>query len=143
MTTTSSHNTTRTIALQIKAASVAAIGFALMIGLGSHPATDLPLRWFGDLLFWPLGDRAAVLGDEARLVAAILGGIMTGFGLMIWMLTDALIDSDPKLLRRVIVTVMAVWFVVDSTGSVAAGAPLNVVGNLGFLALFVIPARRL
>jgi hypothetical protein len=29
----------------------------------------------------------------------------------------------------------AAWFVVDGAGSVLAGAPLNIVGNLAFLAL--------
>ena len=81
--------------------------------------------------------------NEARLVAAILGGVMTGFGLLFWMLTDALIDDDPKLLRKLILTVLTVWFVIYSAGSVAAGAPLNVVGNVGFLAMYVLPARRL
>ncbi len=131
------------IARQLKIACAGTIGFAVLIGFGSHPATDLPVRWFGDLLFWPLGDAATELQDEARLLAAILGGIMTGFGLLIWMLVDALIEDHPKLLRRLIVTVMAVWFVIDGAGSIAAGAPLNLVGNVAFLVMFILPARRL
>ena len=40
-------------------------------------------------------------------------------------------------------TVMAVWFVIDGAGSIAAGAPLNLVGNVAFLVMFILPARRL
>jgi hypothetical protein len=31
------------------------------------------------------------------------------------------------------------WFVVDSLMSIAAGAPLNAIFNVGFLLLFVVP----
>ena len=140
---TASTPDTRSIALQLKTACAVTIGFSLLIGLGSHPSTDFAVRWLSDLLFWPLGDPVDMFTNEARLVAAILGGVMTGFGLLFWMLTDALIDDDPKLLRKLILTVLTVWFVIDSAGSVAAGAPLNVIGNIGFLAMYVLPARRL
>ncbi len=134
---------TRSIALQLKMACAGTIGFAILILLGVHPATDWPVRWFGDLLFWPLGDMTSELQDEARLLAAIIGGIMTGFGLLIWMLVDELIDDHPAVLRRLVMTTMAVWFILDSGGSIIAGAPLNVVGNIGFLLMFILPARRL
>ena len=37
---------------------------------------------------------------------------------------------------------VALWFLIDSTGSLAAGAPLNILGNLVFLAMFLWPLRR-
>ena len=129
-------------ATQLKIASIGTIGFALMIAFGAHERTDGPLRWFADLLFWPLGDPQ-VLTNEAQLLAAILGGIMASWAVLVWMLTNALADEQPLLLRRLILTVMAIWFVIDSAGSIASGGWLNVVGNIGFLALFVLPARRL
>lgn len=129
-------------ATQLKLASLAAIGFAVMIAFGSHAATDGLMRWFADLLFWPLGDPA-VMTDEAQLLAAISGGIMASWGVMIWMLTDALADAQPHLLRRIVLVAMTVWFIIDSIASVASGGWLNVIGNLAFLAMFVLPARRL
>lgn len=134
---------TQSISRQLKASSVGTILFALMISLGSHPSTDLLYRWFSDFIFLPIGDPVSELTEEARLLAAILGGIMTGFAIFVWMLTDALIDENPLLLRKIIMTVMAVWFVVDGTGSFAAGAWVNVIANTGFLAMFVVPAWRL
>lgn len=127
---------------QLKFASGATAAFGLMIALGAHERTDGLLRWFADLLFWPLGDPA-MLTDEAQLLAAILGGVMVGWAVLFWMLTDALAAEQPTLLKKLVFTSIAVWFVVDSAASVASGGWLNVVGNIGFLALFVLPARRL
>lgn len=127
---------------QLKASCVLTIGFGLMIAFGAHELTDGPLRWFADLLFWPLGDPA-ILTDEAQLLSAILGGVMTSWAVLIWMLTDALGTEKPELLRRIIFTTMAIWFVIDSAASVASGGWLNVIGNIGFLAMFVIPTSRL
>ncbi|MFT7474442.1 MAG: hypothetical protein ACI81L_001367 [Verrucomicrobiales bacterium] len=129
-------------ATELKFASIATIGFGLLIALGSHTLTDGPMRYFADLLFWPLGD-APIFADEAQLLAAILGGVMTSWGVLFWLLTDSLAQDHPALLKRLILTTMATWFVIDSTGSIASGGWLNVIGNLGFLALFVLPARKL
>lgn len=127
---------------QLKIAAAATIAFGLMIAFGAHARTDGLLRWFADLLFWPLGDPAT-LTDEAQLLAAILGGVMVSWAVLFWMLTNELAASNPKLLKRLIMTTMAVWFVIDSSASIASGGWLNVVGNVGFLALFILPARRL
>jgi len=112
-----------------------------MIAFGAHERTDGPLRWFLDLVFWPVGEPHA-LADEAQLLAGILGGVMAGFAALIWLMIDALEDR-PAALKRIILGAMAIWFVVDSTASVASGGWRNVIGNVGFLALFVLPARRL
>ena len=47
------------------------------------------------------------------------------------------------LAKRVILTSIIAWFVVDSSGSVLSGAPLNAVFNLSFLAIFCIPLWRM
>lgn len=113
-----------------------------MIAFGAHSTTDGPLRWFADLLFWPLGDPA-LLTDEAQLLAAILGGVMVGWATLYWLLTNELATSHPALLKRLITTTMAIWFIIDSAGSIASGGWLNVIGNLAFLAMFTVPASRL
>jgi len=127
---------------QVRMAAAFTIGFGLMMALGSHEATDAPLRWFADLLFWPLGDDV-VFTQETRLLAAILGGVMVGFGVVFWMLTDALADTNPALLRRLVLVTLGSWFIIDSAGSIASGAWLNVIGNLGFVAIYIVPAMRL
>ena len=41
--------------------------------------------------------------------------------------------------RCIILTGVIVWFVIDSAGSIVAGAPFNAVMNVGFLLMFEIP----
>ncbi len=78
-----------------------------------------------------------------RLLSAISGGVLTGFGMMIWAITTRLVPRDPALARQLILTGILSWFIVDSTGSVIAGAAMNVVPNIGFLLLFAVPAVTL
>lgn len=132
----------RSPATQLKIASLFTVAFGLMIALGSHQRTDGPIRLFADLIFWDADDRPDFT-DDTQLLAAILGGVMASWGVIFWLLTDALAEGQPALLKRVLFTTLAVWFTIDSAGSLASGGWSNVIGNLGFLALFALPARRL
>ena len=62
---------------------------------------------------------------------------------MYYLVATELLPKDPAMGRRLIIISIVTWFVIDSSMSVAAGAPLNVVGNLGFLLIFVLPLRGL
>ena len=121
----------RTFWLRAGAALVIASG--ALIALGSHPAIAAPLRLVADLLIWPFDGLQPIETSEARLLAAIGGGVLVGWGVMLWQLAP-----EPAA-HRIIRTSVLAWFVVDSGGSLLAGVPLNVVGNLVFLALFLIP----
>jgi hypothetical protein len=61
---------------------------------------------------------------------------------MIWLVAGRLYPRDPELARTLILASVAAWFVIDSLGSVAAGAPLNAVLNVVFLLVFWLPLRR-
>jgi hypothetical protein len=50
---------------------------------------------------------------------------------------------DPALARRLILLGIGGWYVVDSSMSIAAGAPLNALFNTGFLLLFYVPVWTL
>ena len=53
--------------------------------------------------------------------------------------------DDPvtgKIVKRGGILGMIVWFVIDSSGSVAAGVPSNAVFNAVFLLLIVVPLYR-
>lgn len=125
----------------LKVAAAFAMVFGGLIWLGAHPATAPVPTFFSDLLFWPLDRVQTGAADEARLLSAICGGVMVGWGLMLWTLAGEGMRVAPALTKRLILTSIWVWFVVDSAGSVLAGAPLNVLGNLVFLALFTLPFR--
>ncbi len=126
----------------LRLAAALTLGFGLLLALATLPAMNLPIRLIVDLMAWPF-DRAQTLSAaETRVGYAIAGGVMAGWGLMIWQLTGEPLQRMPEVVRTIIRTSVLVWFAVDSTGSVLAGVPLNVGGNLVFLALFLFPLRR-
>ena len=85
------------------------------------------------------GEIVVLDSVEGRLVTAILGGITAGWGVMIWMVTTRVYAKDAALGGPLIVVPTLCWFVIDSAGSVLSGAPFNVVLNLSFLAILVLP----
>ncbi len=123
----------------LKVASDILIVFGLLTAMASLAAMAGPTSFLADLIFWPVDGSQAISSETDRLLAAITGGLCTGLGVLFYLLTTKLYPSDPKLTRLLISTSLGSWFVVDSLGSVAAGAPLNALFNLGFLMLFLPP----
>lgn len=126
----------------LKVASGIVIGFGAIGLLGSIPATAAPTRFLTDLAFWPVDGLPASDAPEIRLFWGILAGLLCGWGLLLWQIASRLLPRDPELARSLILTSMVTWFVIDSAGSLAAGAPVNAVMNVGFLLLFVVPFWR-
>jgi len=114
----------------------------LALALAAVPALNIGVRLLTDLLVWPLDGAETLAASETRLALAIGGGVMLGWGLMIWQLAGDALERAPDAVRAIIRSSVLGWFVVDSAGSIAAGAALNVLPNLVFLALFLIPMRR-
>lgn len=114
----------------------------LALALSAVPAQNTGVRLLTDLLVWPFDGAETLAASETRLALAIGGGVMLGWGLMIWQLAGEPLERAPEAVRGIIRASVLGWFVVDSAGSVAAGAALNVVPNLVFLALFLLPMRK-
>ncbi len=127
--------------LQIGAAIT--LGFGLLMAVAAIPALQGPTEIVLDLIFYPVDQGQTLDGASARLLTAITGGLMTGIGVMLWIVATELCPREPALGRRLILLGIGSWYVVDSSMSVAAGAPLNVLFNTGFLLIFVLPAWRL
>ncbi|CAN0605459.1 unnamed protein product, partial [Ectocarpus sp. 12 AP-2014] len=70
----------------LKAASAIVIAFGLLMLLGAHPATSAPMALLADVIFWPLDGQEAVSAPETRLLGAIAGGILCGWGVLLWQL---------------------------------------------------------
>jgi hypothetical protein len=114
----------------------------LALALSAVPALNIGVRLLTDLLVWPFDGAETLAASETRLALAIGGGVMLGWGLMTWQLAGEPLERAPEAVRGIIRASVLGWFVVDSAGSVAAGAALNVVPNLVFLALFLLPMRK-
>ncbi len=127
--------------LQIGAAIT--VAFGLLMAAAAVPALQGPTEFLLDLIFFPVDRGQTMDTGTARLLSGITGGLMTGLGVMLWIVATELCPREPALGRRLIFLGIGSWYVVDSSMSVAAGAPLNVLLNTGFLLIFVVPAWRL
>jgi hypothetical protein len=123
---------------RLKIASGLVIFFGILIALGAHPATAWPSKLMADLIFWPLDGAQSLAAQETRLMFGIAGGVMCGWGAMLWLTATRVYATDPALARLLVMEGIGIWFVVDCAGSLAAGAPLNVLFNLVFLAVFLL-----
>ncbi len=126
----------------LKFASLLVIGFGLIVSLAAHPASaGLPLI-LTDLMFWPMDGEQSLSRPETRLLCAILGGVMVGWGVLFWLISAKLYYREPELSRSMIYWSIGIWFVTDSLGSIVAGVPINAFLNIGFLVAFVLPLWR-
>ncbi len=130
-------------ALWLKITSLLIVALGLLVAFGAHPATALPATWLADIVFWPFDGLQTLEAPAARVLAAISGGVMVGWGLMIWLVIDRLLPADPRLARLLVVESTLAWYLVDSTGSFVSGATVNVLLNTVLMLTIVMPAWRL
>lgn len=126
----------------LKAASALIVGFGIITVSATIPAAAGLARFLIDMIFWPIDGAQTLAAPETRLLCAIAGGLMTGWGAMLWLAATRLYPQAPELAGTMIMVSLATWFIVDSLGSILAGAPLNAVLNMGFLPIFLIPLMR-
>jgi hypothetical protein len=129
--------TQRHLLLWLKTASVVTVITGLAAGFASHPAGEGLWLLLFDILNWPLDGIPAGFDVVSRPINAVLGGVMIGWGVMMYGLLNPKIFSDG--IRIVLLRGLLVWFVTDSIGSLAAEIPGNVILNLAFLGMFLPP----
>ncbi len=122
---------------------------ALAIGLGgpvltlsTMPAYSGPARYALDLLTWPLDGFPSYQSQEMWFLSAVTGGVLVGWGVMMWCLSIWLYDLAPEAVRKTYVASILCWFVFDSLGSITSGYWPNAVWNVLFLIVLVGPMWR-
>lgn len=115
------------------------IGFGAMFALAAVPRLSGPALLFLDVVFWPLDGRPAAIGPEAAFATGIAGALTVTLGVIVLGLArDADLSRRPAVWRAV-TTGLVAWFIVDSLASYVTGAGMNVLGNVGFLAGYLVP----
>jgi len=116
--------------------------FGLIWVTTSFAGMDGPGRFLIDLLHWPLDGYPADPSMEARWMGGIGAGLTVGIGLMFVLIFAPLLRTGGqtgRLVRKGVIIALTGWFIVDGAGSVASGAPSNVVFNFIFYLLAVVP----
>ncbi len=125
--------------LWLRAASVLVVVFGLVSAAASFPPTSGPWLFLFDLLKGPLDGDPSGFDQSTRAVNAVLGGVMVGWGLLLFLLTKKAGPLEAAFVRRVILLSTLGWFAIDSLGSFLAEMPGNAVFNLLFLAVLLPP----
>jgi len=92
---------------------------------------------------WTGGGHNEVLTRDTRWFNAIMSGLSAGFGAFyVFVIAPILTTKDAaarKIAKRGGLLAALIWFIVDSTGSLGAGVPSNVVTNSIFFILIFAP----
>jgi hypothetical protein len=126
----------------LKTGAAVTIAFGVLIAAAAIPALQVPVALLLDLVYLPLDGAPIPGGPDTRLLSAISGGVLVGWGLMMWLIAATLYAKEPVICRKIILTSIVCWFVVDSSMSIAAGAFLNAFFNVGFLLIFAVPVWK-
>lgn len=104
--------------------------FGPVFSLATQGISEEMARWTLDFLAWPLDGTQQYSDGAMRFLSALTGGFLLGWGVMIFCLRQWVYDIAPEQTRRAVLCGLLAWFVLDSTGSVSAGVPSNVVFNV-------------
>ncbi|MFY7992354.1 MAG: hypothetical protein ACOVP4_03600 [Bacteriovoracaceae bacterium] len=125
----------------LKISSLLTILTGLVSSLASSVLTQKPWLLLFDLLTWPLDGSPANFSSEAFALNAVLGGVMIGWGVLMFYVSDEL-PRSPKLVKGFFISLIC-WFVSDSIGSYVSGIYGNIILNVLFLLLFIVPLFNL
>lgn len=112
------------------------VGLYMVVGALFPVGTGLLAIYDAVVTAAPEGTTMSVFGLGST---GILGAVMVGWGDLFRRLAG--LGSEPTWagVRHAVRWSVVLWFVVDCAFSVAIGAPWNLVGNVGFLALLAGP----
>lgn len=115
------------------------IAFGVIWALGAVPGWDGPVRFFLDILKWPIDGDPGVFDATDRWFSALGGAFLAAFGVIFYLLVIPGVERGDPEARKAGVAALLVWFVIDSSGSIAAGAASNAAFNVVILAAFLAP----
>jgi hypothetical protein len=122
--------------LLVVASGVMAFGLILVL------APALTRQGFS-LLVYASADRIDSFGQEQvkyiSLVHAVIGGVMTGWGIALFYVTKAFLARGKSAAWNLIALSVGAWFVPDTAYSLLSGFWQNALLNTAFLFLFALP----
>lgn len=124
----------------LKGWSLFTIAFGAMFAVMDLSGLGTPARLFTDIAFLRMrGATALVPGREGLLMAGIMGAVMMGWGLYLYLTVETMARADAGQLRRAVLGAFTLWFLFDQAASWRMGAYGNMVSNVTFYAVFVLP----
>lgn len=113
--------------------------FAAIWITAAIPGFDEPGKLLIDMLDWPLDGSHRELSQDARWLSAIGAGLTASFGVLFLLVVIPELKAGNRAVRKGTLIAIAVWYVIDSIGSVTAGVPSNAFFNTIFFLALVVP----
>ena len=122
--------------LAVVTVGVTAFGLLLVVAPGVG-------RQGFSLLVFSSADRISEFGSEAasyiELAHAVMGSVMIGWGMALLLVLRGPMRRDLSEGLKIFAVSLLVWFIPDTTFSIASGFWQNAILNLLFAVLFAIP----
>jgi len=125
----------------MRSSGIVLIAIGIFFAIAALPVLHPVLKVFLQIAYWPIHTVPSDLLVPVPLLVAITGGLMVGFGGMLWSLGTYVTPVSPTAAAKVTQITAWSWFCTDSTASILVGAPLNVILNLSFLAVMLFACR--
>lgn len=125
--------------LWLKITAIAIICYALLFFFGTLNQTRLPIETVLDLSSWPIDGKQNYHAPTTIFLSALLGGILFGWGVLIWLLSLRLYDKEPEQIRKIVLVSVLSWFIIDNLGSIFSGNFNNVIANIFLLVVLTGP----
>ncbi len=123
----------------LQGATIVTVATGIVAAAASSERGAGPWLLLFDVLDWPVDGEPARFSRETSAVNAVVGGVLVGWGTLMHLIVRGPFRRGDTSLATPMLFAFVAWFAVDSTASLGAGLPGNVILNLGFLALFVPP----
>lgn len=123
----------------LKIAAISIIAYAILFFLGTLKQTDKLIEVILDISSWPIDGLQNYDANSTVFLSALLGGILFGWGILIWLLSSKIYDIAPEQTRKIVLISLISWFVIDGLGSIFSENPNNVIANIFLLLVLVGP----
>ena len=119
--------------------AVVFFAYAILWGLAPYPSINFPARLILDLADWPLDSLSIPLDKNTQFLSAIGSGELAAISIFLGgIVVPAIKDRNTVITRQAIIA-MSTWYILDSSGSIAAGVASNVFFNSIYFILVLIP----
>jgi len=129
----------KTHKIWLKITAISIITYAILFFLGTLKQTNRIIEVVLDISSYPIDGLQNYNENSTIFLSALLGGILFGWGILIWFLSSKLYDLAPEQTRKIVLISLLSWFIIDSLGSVFSGNSSNVIANIFLLLILVGP----
>ncbi|WP_421810713.1 hypothetical protein [Flagellimonas sp.] len=122
----------------LKTSAIAISVYALLFSIGSIKSFRKPIEVVLDLSEWPLDRLQNYDASTTIFLSAILGGVMFGWAVLIWFLSD-IYEREPEPIRKAVVISLMTWFIIDGLSCILSGNISNSITNIALILILVGP----